>query len=166
MNSAKGFILGLALGVGALLLIATPVSASYVVGASSRVTGLLISDRGTFYCGRGQAKIGNASDPGDGQAWVRAAMWHPTKCFGTDPLVVAPHWLTVVAQVYRNGSYCGSTAPYENATNMSLFGAGGKVCGNPSGSQTFQGRAFASAYDQSMAFHSGGWAPNSPSVSY
>ncbi len=130
---------GLLLGIGAAMTAALPAVASYSASSPYVFTRALEPDGGgTQYCGRGQAKIGDARNPGDVQSFTRSARWNPTSCKGTDALAKPAGWIGAKANGYRDGNYCGSTPTVYSGTRQSLVQVGQVVCVNPPGTQNFQ----------------------------
>lgn len=159
-------VVAVAVSVIVLATGSEPALAGYVAGSPTVVTGLLIGNQGTRYCARAQSKIGNSADPADAQGWVRSAYWDPTSCEGTAALQVAPGWLRVRADEYRNGAFCGQTSTYESSTSTSLFGVGGVVCSNPSGIQSFHAVGVGFVYNAQTGNYAGSAAIASPAQSY
>lgn len=151
-------------GLALSLLVGSPVLAGYVASNPTPFTGRLTGDYGTSYCGRGQSKIGDAADPGDGQAFTRSAHWS-SGCVGTSALTVSAGWLGAKAYVSRDGAYCGATAEVYNTGSTSLLGVGGQVCSNPSGSQVFETMSQHFLWDDKYDNYVDGWTA-SPRQNY
>jgi hypothetical protein len=131
-------VLALLAGLGLSQMVAEPVSASFIAGNESVISGQLWNRGHTIsYCGGGHSQIGIGADRARGSAFTQAGLWWTYCSLGT-AFVAPPEWLIVAATMLRNGSACASTSLIYNSRSTYAHGITVGPCSNGAGWQEWQ----------------------------